>query len=172
MAQSKFLKISSNQCKSSKYWWDIWILGRGSKKTAVRSEQCSSFKKHDCETRGHESFFQSVCFLWEIKAVSCSLSLLTQTYKACWLFWVSKWLNLLQKTQWGVNNVHLSKSMIVKLAVMNLFFNLFVFCEKSKPSLALCHYLLKRTKLVGCLVCQSDKKTKRAVRTIVSSIPR
>ena len=34
---------------------------------------------------------------------------------------------------------------------------LFVFCEKSKPSLALCHYLLKRTKPVGCLVCQSDK---------------
>ena len=32
-AESKFLKIASNQCKSSKYWWEVWILGRGRKKT-------------------------------------------------------------------------------------------------------------------------------------------
>ena len=30
-AWPKFLKIASNQCKSSKYWWEVWILGRGCK---------------------------------------------------------------------------------------------------------------------------------------------
>ena len=50
------------------------------------NQQCSSFKKHDCETRSHD-----------------------------------------------------------------FFSNLFVFCEKSKSSLTLCHYLLKRTKLVESL---------------------
>ena len=32
-ARPKFLKIASNQCKSSKYWWEVWTLGRGRKKT-------------------------------------------------------------------------------------------------------------------------------------------
>ena len=32
-ASEKILKIASNQCKSSKYWWEVWILGRGYKKT-------------------------------------------------------------------------------------------------------------------------------------------
>ena len=32
-AGPKFLKIASNQCKYSKYWWEVWILGRGLKKT-------------------------------------------------------------------------------------------------------------------------------------------
>ena len=118
---------------------------------------------------------QSVCFLWEIKAVTCSLSLLTQTYKAGWLFGVPKWqapcsLHIFV-ILFFVKTTKISK-MGCKIFISMFFFNMFVFCEKSKTSHALCHYLLKRTKLVGCLVCQSDKKTKRAVRTIVSSIPR
>ena len=27
----KYFQIASNQCKSSKYWWNVWILGRGHK---------------------------------------------------------------------------------------------------------------------------------------------
>ena len=33
MARANILKIASNQCKSYKYWWEVWILGRGCKKT-------------------------------------------------------------------------------------------------------------------------------------------
>ena len=29
--------LASNQCKSSKYWWEVWILGRGRKKPNVLS---------------------------------------------------------------------------------------------------------------------------------------
>ena len=34
-----FLKIASNQCKSSKYWWEVWMLGRGRKKLNVLSSE-------------------------------------------------------------------------------------------------------------------------------------
>ena len=39
----KSLKIASNQCKSSKYWWKVWILGRVCKKPNVLSSEEWSF---------------------------------------------------------------------------------------------------------------------------------
>ena len=37
MVWPKNLKIASNQCKSSKYWWEVWILGRRRKKNQTSS---------------------------------------------------------------------------------------------------------------------------------------
>ena len=33
MARTNILKIASNHSKSFKYWWEVWVLGRGCKKT-------------------------------------------------------------------------------------------------------------------------------------------
>ena len=38
-AQANILKIASNQCKSSKYWWEVWISERGCKKPNFLSSE-------------------------------------------------------------------------------------------------------------------------------------
>ena len=58
---------------------------------------------------------QSVCFLWEIKAVTCPLSLLTQTFKAHWLFGVPKWQE--DETSWQ-NNCLLNPSLFGLLQIL------------------------------------------------------
>ena len=45
MAWPNILKIVSTKCKSSKYWWDIWILGRGCKKNQMSSVVRSEYSK-------------------------------------------------------------------------------------------------------------------------------
>ena len=37
--KTNFLKKASNQCKSSRYYWEVWILGRGHQKKILSSEE-------------------------------------------------------------------------------------------------------------------------------------
>ena len=61
MAHANILKIASNHSKSSKHWWEVWILGRGRKKTKRPINQFNPVHhSRQCALRAY--FF--ICILW------------------------------------------------------------------------------------------------------------
>ena len=64
MAPPKTLKIASNQCKSSKYWWEVWILERDHKKNPnVHSSKKQSMQAFPKERKGNIFFGRNLAIL-------------------------------------------------------------------------------------------------------------
>ena len=105
-----FLKIASNQCKSSKYWWEVWILGRGCS-LGVLDKQ----KSYKCDN-------QLITWLTGITrpAGSCNLVTLktnSAQYKNFVWFWIPWVLQVAKKTKrpqrWGMEYIYRVRHLIL-----------------------------------------------------------